>query len=110
MGLFSVKSVRIMQSDESLATKLHSQTAKICWHDLQPHFAQGSVLVVDKSLDLIAIAADIADDNAEIIQSKIDAGLVAPPNNDLAREWYQNNTDFWAVVVAPFVLIQLLAL
>ena len=28
------------------------------------------------------------------------------PSNDQARHWYQENTEFWAVVLAPYVLIQ----
>ncbi len=97
-----------MQPEQSIAEKLHSETAKICWHDLEPYFAKGSLLTVDASLDLIEVALDFAQDNASKIKGKIESMLIVPPSNDQARCWHANNVDFWAVVVAPYVLVQLI--
>lgn len=95
-----------METEQTLVEKLHSETAKISWHDLQPYFANGSLLVVDQSLDLIAVAVDFAEDKADELKDKIESHLVSTPSNDQARAWYRKNLDFWAVVVAPFVLVQ----
>jgi len=95
-----------MQSEPTLLEKLHSETAKILWHDLQPYFANGSLLLVDQSLDLIKVAVEFAEDNADKLKDKIESGLICAPSNDQARSWYADNADFWAVVVAPFVLVQ----
>lgn len=99
----------IMTTEPSTLEKLHSETAIMCWHDLQPYFAKGSVMRVDESLDLVRVAVDFAEDNIARLEPKIKAELIAPPDNDLARHWYKNNTEFWTVVVAPFVLIQISA-
>lgn len=96
-----------MQAAPTLVEKLHSETAKISWLDLQPYFANGSLLAVDKSLDLIKIAVQFAEDNTDQLKDKIKSELISAPSNDQARAWYADNTDFWAVVVAPFVLVQL---
>ena len=96
-----------MQAEPSLVEKLHSETAKIFWLDLQPYFANGSLLAVDNSLDLIKVAVEFAEDNADQLKDKIESGLICAPSNDQARAWYADNTNFWAVVVAPFVLVQL---
>ena len=97
-----------MQSEQTIVEKLHSETARICWYDLQPYFAKGSILSVDSSLDLIAVAVDFAQDKASTINDMLESSLIAPPSNEQARSWHANNDEFWAVVVAPFVLIQLI--
>ena len=96
-----------MSTEATLVEKLHSETAKIFWHDLQPYFAKGSLLVVDESLDLIKVATDFAEDKADKLKSSIDSELITGPNNDQARLWYAENIEFWAVVVASFVLVQI---
>lgn len=96
-----------MQTEPSLVEKLHSETAKISWHDLQPYFANGSLLAVDQTLDLVAVAVDVAQDSSDKLKNKIESKLICAPSNDQARSWYAADVDFWAVVVAPFVLVQL---
>jgi len=90
----------------SLQEKLFSETARIAWHDLQRFFAQGVVLQIDESLDLIEVAILIANDITNDLQVLIQKGLVAAPSNDTARDWYQKNIELWSVVVAPYVLVQ----
>lgn len=90
----------------TLQEKLFSETARITWHELQRFFAQGVVLHVDESLDLIDVAVFMASDNANELQPLIEKGLVAAPTNDAARVWYEQNTELWSVVVAPYVLVQ----
>ncbi|MBX2849242.1 MAG: DUF2288 domain-containing protein [Acidiferrobacterales bacterium] len=95
-----------MVNEPSIIEKLHSETARIRWHDLQPYFAKGSLLLVDDSLDLVTVAADFAQDRAQKLSRCLESKLIAPPDNDQARYWYANNNELWAVVVAPFVLVQ----
>jgi hypothetical protein len=86
--------------------KLHSETAKISWHDLQPHFARGSLMVLDPALDLVQIAFDFAQDQTDRLKSLIHSKQIGPPDDNQAKCWYLSNAEFWAVVVSPFVLIQ----
>ena len=98
-----------MKESTELIDKLHTETARIKWQELQPHFARGVLLYVDLELDLIEIAADMATDMAKQLESVLQAKKISHPSNDQAKDWFENNTEFWAVVVAPYVLIQIIA-
>jgi hypothetical protein len=92
--------------DLTLPQKLHSETALISWHELQRYFAQGVLILVDSSLNLVETAVLFAEDQADEIFQLMDSKLVAYPSNDQARTWYGNKADLWSVVVAPYVLVQ----
>ena len=36
-------------SEEQLRAEFHTQTAKISWQDLQPHYARGAIVMVARS-------------------------------------------------------------
>ncbi len=93
-------------SEPNLKHKLHNETALISWHELQRFFAQGAVVVVDASLDLVEIATFFAEDSVDKLQQYTESGAVAAPSNDKARDWYSANSELWSVVVAPYVLVQ----
>ena len=93
-------------SDIPLKEKLHSETAKIAWIELQTFFAQGLVILVRDNIDLIEVAIKFSEDKASEIQTMLDDGLVNKPSNDQACEWVANETKLWSVVIAPFILIQ----
>lgn len=95
-----------LDEDLTLTQKLHSETAVIAWHELQRFFAQGVLIVVDSSLNLIETAVLFAEDQASDIAQLMDSKLVNYPSNDQARTWYADNADLWSVVVAPYVLVQ----
>lgn len=95
-----------LDDDLTLIQKLHSETAIIAWHELQRYFAQGVLIVVDRSLNLVETAVLLAEDQADDIAQLMESKLVGYPNNDQAREWYADNADLWSVVVAPYVLVQ----
>jgi hypothetical protein len=93
---------------EDLKQKLENETAKIPWLDLQRFFASGHTIFISPELDLIDVALYMTHDNAEKIQSWMNKGLVASVTNEQAREWVQNETTLWSVVVRPWVLVQTL--
>jgi len=92
--------------DLSLSERLHSETARISWHELQRFFAKGSVLQVADTLDLVQVAAWFAEDNTDKLEPHIAEGEVAAPSNEQAKAWYKHDAYLWSVVVAPFVLVQ----
>jgi hypothetical protein len=94
------------QEQQNIIEKLHSETALMHWIDLQKFFAQGRVLFLDKSLDLVATAVLFANDMVNQLESHIKSELIMPPTNDHARTWYAENTELWTVVVAPYILVQ----
>lgn len=93
-------------SREELKAKLNLETSRIHWHELQTYFARGQVVRVEPGLDLLEVATELAADNREKFErwmSEDKVGEIAP---EIARAWYDRNAELWAVVVAPWVLVQ----
>lgn len=86
--------------------KLNLETAQVAWTELQRFFAQGSVIRVDSSLDLIEVAHHIARDDAETIRNWMTSKLVAQVSNEQARQWLSDDAWLWSVVVRPLILVQ----
>lgn len=91
---------------ESLFAKLNRETARIHWRELQRFYAQGAVLEVAAGLDLIAVATAMAEDNATEIQGYLANADLAAVDETRAQAWFENEQELWAVVVAPWVLVQ----
>ena len=94
------------ESEEILKAKLNSETAKIAWSELQRYFARGVVVCVGEQIDLIDVAMQFSKDNKQTVTTWLKQGVVFKPSDKDAKHWLENNTVFWAVVVAPWVLIQ----
>ncbi|HWV14822.1 MAG TPA: DUF2288 domain-containing protein [Cellvibrio sp.] len=93
-------------ANETLSAQLNLETAQIHWHELQRFFASGNAIAVDKSLDLTYVAAQIAADNAVLVKQWMADALVDVVKDEQARQWYQDNSLLWAVVIKPWVLVQ----
>ena len=94
------------QREERLRGEYHGQTARIPWHDLQTHYARGTVVCVAPKLDLVEVAVQLGMDNSRAFQGWIDGGDVAAVCEEQALRWYDSNALLWAVVAAPWVLVQ----
>lgn len=93
-------------SQDELKAKLNLETSRIHWHDLQTYFARGQVVRVAPELDLLEVATELAADNKSRFQQWMADGKVGDIPPDLAQAWYDNNAELWAVVIAPWVLVQ----
>lgn len=89
-----------------LRAKLNRETAKISWLELQRHYAAGNVLAVAEGADLIAVAEAFHSDSAAQVKQWLSDGTVAPVDDAAATRWVDQAAEHWAVVVAPFVLVQ----
>ena len=89
-----------------LREEYHRQTARIHWHELQTYYAHGSVIVVSPDLSLVDVAVQLGMDNTDSFQRWIATGEVAGVSDEQALAWYEANTLLWAVVAAPWVLVQ----
>jgi hypothetical protein len=96
----------VQAREELLRQEYHGQTARIHWHDLQTYYAQGSVVSVAPQLNLVDVAVQLGMDNTACFQQWIDAGDVASVSDQQALAWYEANEELWAVVAAPWVLVQ----
>lgn len=94
-------------SDEmDLETRLNGQTAQIHWHELQRYFARGVVRQVAVGVDLITVGRAIIDNDSNTVQAWLDAEVLTVPDADCAQRWFDADTELWALVVAPWVLVQ----
>lgn len=82
------------------------QTARIPWRDLQTHYAAGSVVCIAGDLNLVEVAVQLGLDNAAQFQDWIASGEVAPVGDSQALQWFESDQELWAVVAAPWVLVQ----
>ena len=94
------------EQPSTLYAKLLGETAPITWQELQPFFARGALLWVDGQEDLIAVAEAIADNRRDVVAAWLDSGRVAVLGDAQAEDLLQRDPSLWAVVVAPWVLVQ----
>jgi hypothetical protein len=96
-------------SDELIAlekAKVNLETSQIAWKELQRFFAAGLAISVAAELDLVEVAFQFSVDNKNQVEQWLQAGLVAPVADQQASDWYQNDSEVWAVVIRPWVLVQ----
>lgn len=93
-------------SRDDLLARLNLETSRISWHDLQTYYARGHVVRVEPELDLLDVAAELAADNTAQFQQWMEANRIGDVSPECAQAWYDANTELWAVVVAPWVLVQ----
>ena len=94
------------QSPDEIKAKLNLETSRIHWQELQTYYARGQVVRVAPELDLLNVAAQLAADNKAQFEHWMSGGQVGEVAPDLARAWYDRNAELWAVVIAPWVLVQ----
>ncbi|MBS3805850.1 MAG: DUF2288 domain-containing protein [Oleiphilaceae bacterium] len=93
-------------SADELKAKLNLETSRIGWHDLQTYYARGHVVRVSPDLDLLDVAAELTADNRARFEHWMSDDQVGDVSPELARAWYDRHAQLWAVVVAPWVLVQ----
>lgn len=93
-------------SSSTLYAKLLGETAAITWEELQPFFARGALLWVEGAEDLVGVALAVAEDDKPKVTQLLGAGSLAKVEESRAEDLLTRNPKLWAVVVAPWVLIQ----
>ena len=91
---------------EPLRAQLNGETGKLTWKELERYFARGVVIRVARSLDLVAVAASITQDDKASVEHWMNEDLIGRATTEQALDWQQRQVDFWAVVTAPWVLVQ----
>ena len=92
--------------ETDLRSKLNSETAKIGWSELERHFARGVVVAVAPELDLVEVAFAMANDDKTALNGWLQSQQVTRASEEQALDWVARQPTFWAVVVAPWVVIQ----
>ncbi len=86
--------------------RLHQETAKIPWTELQRFFAQGAVIWTQPGVDLVETALAMSRDETAMIEAEMARGAIAPVTDTQARHWLASDSSLWAVVVKPWILVQ----
>ena len=74
--------------------------------ELERYFARGVVVKVAPELDLVEVAARVMDDDAAKAGQWMQSGRMTRASIEDVKCWVQSQPLFWAIVVAPWVLVQ----
>jgi hypothetical protein len=89
-----------------LRQEYHGQTARLPWAELERYFAAGRVIEVAPALDLVEVAVQLGLDNVARFEAWTCAAEVQPLSDSAAAALAAENAEVWAVVAAPWVLVQ----
>lgn len=95
-----------MTEELDLRTRLNTETARIGWGELERHFARGAIVVVSPDLDLVEVAACFVEDRRDDVAHWMERDDVHAATSEEAAAWAAGEAELWAVVVAPWVLVQ----
>ncbi len=94
---------RLIQEEKA---KILGETAKIAWRELERFYAQGKLILVDNSLNLVEAGYAISLDDATKIIEWMEEGILLKQFDDLAKQWHEDDAQVWSVVIHPWVLVQ----
>lgn len=94
-----------LKQDE-LKQLINAQTAKISWQELQRPFAHGDLICVSQELDLVEVACAMIKDEQQQFNAWQKSNQLNKASDEDALRWQENQNQFWAVVVKPWVLVQ----
>jgi hypothetical protein len=94
------------ETEAELRARLNTEAARIPWRELQRHFARGAILVIATDLDLIEVAVKMVMDDVGHIEAWREEDRIRTASDDDAAEWLRRDAALWAVVAAPWVLVQ----
>jgi hypothetical protein len=94
------------EADDLLRAKLNAETGKLSWAELERHFARGVVVKVAPDLDLVEVAVVMSRDDKSVFEAWLAQGRIARALTEDAMTWHAQQSRFWVVVAAPWVLIQ----
>ncbi|MDA0822616.1 MAG: DUF2288 domain-containing protein [Proteobacteria bacterium] len=95
------------QLDELERHKLNLETGILAWRELERHFASGRLISVSPRLDLVDVAMQFAKDNKSKLELWLASNDVYPVTDAQASTWHSEQAMLWAVVVKPWVLVQI---
>lgn len=92
---------------EILRAKVNLETSRIPWKELQRFFASGTAISVSKELDLVEVALQVSEDNKAQVEDWLLSGKIGKVSDEQALTWYEADAEMWAVVVSPYVMVQI---
>jgi hypothetical protein len=74
--------------------------------DLEPHVQRGSVIVLDKGMDLLQVALSVAQDDKAMISALILKKLLVKATLQDYEKWKREKQFFNVIILQPYVLVQ----
>ncbi len=91
---------------ESLYDKLAQDVSAGPWSLLAAHAHRGGLLFVDPSLDLLAVAVAVAEDQSEAVGEWMARSLLSCPTVDDIDRYAEDTERQWPfVIVQPYVFV-----
>lgn len=90
----------------SALEKLNKYSGCVPWSYLAPHYKAGALLYVDPRIELQTVGLALTDDNAAQIQAWLRSGDLVKPCDLHCQHWEASKTEFQAMIVRPFILVQ----
>ena len=94
---------RLIQEEKA---KILGETAKVSWRELERFYAQGKLILVDDTLNLVETGYSISLDDATKIIEWMENGLLLKQFDNQAKQWHKEDAEVWSVVIHPWVLVQ----
>ena len=94
------------KNEKNIREHFQKEIGPVRWKDLELFFARGMLIEVNQNLDLLDAAVAAALNDAEKIQSWMEAGLIQKLQDDAALEFSQDNGVLVGVVSPPWVFVQ----
>lgn len=94
------------ENKDQLIARLNMETARITWQELERHFARGELLTVCTSLDLVHVGVAMINDDKSTVDDWLKKGELRQATDEDASGWSNSEPELWAVVIAPWVLVQ----
>ncbi|MDB9528828.1 DUF2288 domain-containing protein [Oscillatoria sp. CS-180] len=92
---------------QQLRQELEALVGPAAWHNLLPHAARDSLVVVNSDLDIVEVGVAVVTDNVNFVQRWISEALIAKPTVEQLEDWERDRgREFQALIVQPYVLIQ----
>ncbi len=89
--------------------KLKNEIDQTSWSELEVHVKRSGLLLVDKTLDLAAVAFKVATDDVQPIKEWMDSSLIKRPLEDEIAHFKKSPLDkqFSFLIIQPYVLAQI---
>lgn len=94
------------EQDNLLYSKLLTETAQIQWFELERFFASGVLLRISSDMNLITVAEALAANQHEQVATWLSEQRLQKVEVEHAQDYLARDPELWAVVVAPWVVIQ----
>ena len=94
------------QPIDLLREKVNLETARIPWKQLQRFFANGTAISVAPELDLVEVAHAFSTDQKNCVEQWLSDNRIVKVTDQQALQWFEDDLMVWAVIVKPWILIQ----